>query len=91
MPLNLWRTAVILGLSAGISETLARVLGYWFLFRRKLAERFEDGVLVGLGHGGIEAMIIGGVFTAGSLSSLWAIRDVDLNTLGMTAVELTAV
>ncbi len=29
---NLWRTAVILGLSAGFSETLARVLGYWFLF-----------------------------------------------------------
>ncbi|WP_420642432.1 YhfC family glutamic-type intramembrane protease [Candidatus Leptofilum sp.] len=88
---NLWRTAVILGLSAGISETVARVLGYWFLFRRKLAERFEDGVLVGLGHGGIEAMIIGGIFLAGSLSSLWAIRNVDLTTLGMTAAEMTAV
>ncbi len=88
---NLWRTAVILGLSAGISETVARVVGYWFLFRKKLAERFEDGVLVGLGHGGIEAMLIGGVLTAGSLSSLWAIRDVDLSTLGMTAAELTAV
>ena len=88
---DLWRTAVILGLSAGLSETIARVLGFWFLFRRRLADRFEDGVLVGLGHGGIEAMIIGGVFTAGSLSSLWAIRDVDLMTLGMTAAELTAV
>lgn len=88
---DFWRTAVILGLSAGLSETVARVLGYGFLFRRKLAERFEDGVLVGLGHGGIEAMIIGGVFTAGSLSSLWAIRHVDLNTLGLSAVELTAV
>lgn len=88
---NLWRTAVILGLSAGFSETLARVLGYWFLFRKQLAERFEDGLLVGLGHGGIEAMVIGGVFTAGSLSSLWAVRNVDLSTLGMTAAELTAV
>ncbi len=88
---NLLGTAVILGLSAGLSETIARVVGYWFLFRKKLAERFEDGVLVGLGHGGIEAMVIGGVFTAGSLSSLWAIRNVDLSTLGMTATELTAV
>ena len=88
---NLLATAVILGLSAGLSETIARVLGTWFLFWRRLADRFEDGVLVGLGHGGIEAMIIGGVFTAGSLSSLWAIRDADLSTLGMTAAQLTAV
>jgi ABC-2 type transport system permease protein len=88
---DLWRTAVILGFSAGLSETIARVVGYWFLFRGRLAQRFEDGVLVGLGHGGIEAMIIGGVFTAGSISSLWAIRDVDLSTLGLTAAQLTAV
>lgn len=88
---DLWRTAVIVGLSAGLSETIARVLGYWFLFRRQMAERFEDGLLVGLGHGGVEAMIVGGVFTAGSLSSLWAIRNVDLSTLGMTAAELTVV
>ncbi len=87
---GLWQTAVILGLSAGLSETIARVLSYAFLFRRKLAERFEAGVLVGLGHGGIEAMIIG-VFTAGSLTALWAIRNVDLSTLGMTVAELTAV
>lgn len=88
---DLWRTAVILGLSAGISETLARVLGFYFLFRHRLAEHFADGVMVGLGHGGIEAMIIGGVFTAGSLSSLWALRGVDLTTLGLSSIELTAV
>ncbi|MCP4416884.1 MAG: YhfC family intramembrane metalloprotease [Chloroflexi bacterium] len=88
---DLWRTAVILGLSAGVSETVARVLGFWFLYRRSLANHFADGVLVGLGHGGIEAMIIGGVFTAGSLASLWAVRGVDLATLGLTAAELTAV
>ncbi|MCA9945663.1 MAG: YhfC family intramembrane metalloprotease [Anaerolineales bacterium] len=88
---NLLATAVLLGLSAGLSETIARVVGYWLLFRKKLAERFEDGVLVGLGHGGIEAMIFGGVFTAASISSLWAIRDVDLSTLGMTAAQMTAV
>ena len=46
---NLLATAVLLGLSAGLSETIARVVGYWLLFRKKLAERFEDGVLVGLG------------------------------------------
>lgn len=88
---NLWPTALWLGLSAGASETLARVVGYWFLFRRGLAQRWSDGLMVGLGHGGIEAMIVGAVMTAASLSSLWALRGVDLNTLGMTAAELTAV
>jgi len=88
---DLWRTAVILGLSAGISETLARVLLFYFLFRRQLADRFADGVMVGLGHGGIEAMIVGGVFTAGSLSSLLALRGVDLATLSLSSAQLTAV
>ena len=87
----MWRTAVILGVAAGWSEVLARVLGFGFLFRRRLADQFADGVLVGLGHGGIEDMIIGGVFTAGALSSLWAIRGVDLATLGLSTAELTAV
>ena len=54
----LWRTALILGLSAGLCEELARAIGYAVV---KWARRFEDGVMLGLGHGGIEAMIFGGV------------------------------
>jgi ABC-2 type transport system permease protein len=88
---DFWRTAVILGLSAGLCETVARVLGYAILFRYHKAENFEDGVMVGLGHGGIEAMIIGGVLTAASLTALLSLQDVDLSTLGMTAEQMTAV
>src|SRR5438045_1434083 len=48
---------VLLGLLAGLCEEPAR----WLLFRRWLpkAEGYRDGVLVGLGHGGIESMILG--------------------------------
>ncbi len=84
-------TALVLGLSAGLSETVARALGFWLLFRWRKTERWQDGVMAGLGHGGIEAMVIGGVFTAASVSSLWAMREMDLTALGLSPEQLTAV
>ena len=71
----LWRTALILGLSAGLCEELARALGYAVV---KWARRFEDGIMLGLGHAGIEAMIFGGVLTAATISSLLSQQGVDL-------------
>lgn len=88
---NLLQTAVVLGLSAGISETLARALGYGVMFRLGKAQRREDSLMVGLGHGGIEAILLGGVLTAASLTSLWALRDVDLTTLELSVAQITAV
>ena len=88
---NFVRTAVILGFSAAISETLARVMGYGVLFRYKLAENHADGVMVGLGHGGIESMLFGGVLTAASITSLLTLVGTDLSTLDLTAEQLRAV
>lgn len=88
---NLLRTAVILGLSAGVSETAARALGYGVLFRLGKAQRREDSLMVGLGHGGIEAILLGGVLVAASVTALWGLRGVDLTTMGMTAEQMTAV
>ncbi len=88
---NFIRTAVILGFSAAISETLARVIGYAVLFRYKAAENHADGVMVGLGHGGIEAMLFGAVLTAASLTSLLALQGTDLASLDLTAEQLSAV
>ena len=87
---QLLQTALILGFTAGLSETAARAVGYWFLFRRDAARRWEDGVMVGLGHGGIEAMIFGAVLTAASVGSLWALRDADLGALEVTPEQLQA-
>ncbi|NJN53857.1 MAG: YhfC family intramembrane metalloprotease [Anaerolineae bacterium] len=88
---HLLRTAVVLGLSAALCETLARVVAFWLLFRLHRAEQFADGVMVGLGHGGIEAMLFGAVLTAAGLTSLLALRGVDPDTFGLTAAQVTAV
>lgn len=87
---TVWRTALVLGLSAGLSETLARVVAYAWLFRRRLAERWEDSVMIGLGHGGIEAMIFGGVVTAATLTTLLGLQGVDLATLDLQPEQLAA-
>lgn len=81
----LWRTALILGLTAGLCEELARAAGYALLRRFR---RFEHGLMMGLGHGGIESMLLGGVLTAATISSLLPLRGVDLGTLGLSAEQM---
>lgn len=88
---NFVRTAVILGFSAALSETLARIVAFWLLFRFHKADNHADGVMVGLGHGGIESMFFGGVLTAASITSLVALANTDLSTLNLSAEQLSAV
>ncbi len=83
----LWRTALILGLTAGLCEELARAIGCWLLPNYR---RFEDGVMMGLGHGGIEAMVIGGVMVAATVTALLPMRGVDLESLDLS-VEQAAI
>ena len=85
------RQALILGLTAGLSEELARAAGYWLLARRGNGRRPEEGVMLGLGHGGIEAMTFGAVLTAATVTSLWALQDVDLESLGLAVEQLASV
>ena len=77
--------AIILGLTAGICEELARFVGYTFL---KKARKAEEGLMLGIGHGGIEAMIIIGILTAGGLAQLFALRGVDLLSLNLGQDQL---
>lgn len=82
----LWRTALLLGLTSGLCEESARALGYALLSRWR---RLEHSLLLGLGHGGFEAMLAG-ILTAASLSSLAALRGVDLETLALSPAQLAA-
>ena len=85
----LWRSALTLGLTAGLCEELARAGGYAVLQKWRPAwMRFQDGLMLGLGHGGIEAMVFGGVLTAAGISSLLPLIGVDLSTLGLAPVQL---
>ena len=59
---NPWIYAVYGAFAAGIFEETGRFIGFKFLLRGR--ERWEDGVAYGIGHGGIEALLIGGATAA---------------------------
>jgi ABC-2 type transport system permease protein len=88
---RLLQWALILGFTAGLTESTARAVGYWLLFRRQKAQRVQDGLMVGLGHGGFEAMGLIATITAASVASLLALQGTDLTTLDMTAAQAAAV
>jgi len=83
----LWQYALVAGLTAGLCEELARVAGYAILRHHR---SFEDGLMIGLGHGGFESMVFGGVMTAAGISALLPLVGKDLGTLGLSAEQLTA-
>jgi len=51
--------SLILAITAGIFEELGRYIGFRFLLKNKL--EWKNGVAAGIGHGGIEALLIVGV------------------------------
>jgi uncharacterized membrane protein YhfC len=70
--------ATVLGLSAGLWEELARYATYrWWA---KDARSWRKGLLLGAGHGGIEAIILG-VIVLYTFIQMVAVRGVDLQTL----------
>jgi uncharacterized membrane protein YhfC len=56
---NIWIIALFLGLTAGLFEEIGRFLGFKFLLKKKL--EWKNGIAFGIGHGGIEAIIITGL------------------------------
>jgi ABC-2 type transport system permease protein len=74
------QTSLLLGLTAGLCEETARAVGYWLLKRYR---RLEDGLMLGIGHGGVEAMIFGGVLTAATVSAYIPMLGTDLSTLNL--------
>jgi uncharacterized membrane protein YhfC len=55
------------GLAAGVFEETARLIGFKWLIRVKEDESAYTGISYGLGHGGIEAISLGGVAMISSL------------------------
>jgi ABC-2 type transport system ATP-binding protein len=82
-------SAVLLGLLAGLCEETAR----WALFRVAPGRRPRDeGLMVGLGHGGIESILFG---TVGALWGLVQLVEIERAggpaAVGLTGAELAAV
>jgi uncharacterized membrane protein YhfC len=77
--------AVLLGLLAGIFEETARLI--LFKFSLKNVKSWAEGVLVGVGHGGVEAILLGGLGFA-SVVSMILMRNGDLSTFGIPADQI---
>ena len=77
--------AIVLGLLAGIFEETARWILYKFIL--KGAKTWEEGVTVGVGHGGVEALILG-VLGLTTVLSMIAMRNGDLSAFGIPPEQL---
>ncbi len=73
--------ATILGFTAGLWESLARYFVYRFWLKN--ARTWREGVMLGAGHGGIEAILVG-VLTLVTVIQFIALRNADLSTLPLT-------
>jgi uncharacterized membrane protein YhfC len=83
-----WTTAfnaLVLGLLAGLCETTARWVLYKFILKK--ARTWPEGLMVGAGHGGIEAIILG-VLAGISFFAMFALRSSDPSVLGVPAEQI---
>ena len=80
--------ALLLGLSAGIFEEVARYLVYRFRLKAKRDRSWANALMFGAGHGGVEAMITGALVFISFIGFL-AARNAD--PASMTAEQLAAV
>ena len=86
--LPLIANAILLGLLAGSFEETARYVLFKFILKN--VKSWEEGILVGLGHGGIEAILLG-ISVAATLVFMLNYRNVDLSTVpGIPADQLEA-
>jgi uncharacterized membrane protein YhfC len=84
--LPLFASAILLGLLAGIFEETARYILFKFVLKN--TRSWKEGILVGLGHGGIEAMLLGILAAVGFVTML-GYRSIDLSTVpGIPADQL---
>lgn len=78
-------TALLLGLSAGVFEECARYgMFRWWL---KDSRTWRSAILAGAGHGGIEAIILGGLVMLAYINMM-AYRNSNLSSLNLTPDQL---
>lgn len=92
-PSWIWLNPLILGLAAGICEEPARWLVFRFALRREEDRSPRAALMVGAGHGGVEAMLLVGLAGALSLAMMLIMRSMsteDLAQLGVDAASAEA-
>ncbi len=76
----------ISALTAGLFEELGRYIGYCWLMKRE-EKTWAKGVMYGLGHGGIESMLLVAGLVAITLIQVLALARADLSRLPLTAEQ----
>jgi uncharacterized membrane protein YhfC len=75
-----------LALSAGLFEEVGRYIGYRWLMRGE-EKTWPKGVLYGLGHGGIEAVVLVAGLQLIALVNLVVLSTLNLDTLGLSEAQ----
>jgi uncharacterized membrane protein YhfC len=70
--------AIVLGLLAGIFEETARYILFKFILKN--TRTWQAAILVGLGHGGTEALLLG-IAAGAAFFTMLAYRTIDLSTV----------
>lgn len=77
VPAQLAVIALLLGLSAGVFEEFARYIVYRFWLKGERDRTWGGALMLGAGHGGIEAIILGVLVVYGFIQ-LFALKDANL-------------
>jgi len=81
--------AILLGLLAGIFEETARYILFKYIMKK--SHTWEDAITIGLGHGGMEAILIG-ILAISTFAQMTAMRTMtDFSSLGIPAEQIEAV
>lgn len=83
--------SAILGLSAGIFEEVGRFLGFKWCLNNNSS--YKDGLAFGIGHGGIEAIIITGMASIQNLIIIISLKSGNFNAVkyGISLEEATGI
>jgi uncharacterized membrane protein YhfC len=76
----MWTWLVVLALTAGLFEEVGRYIGYRVFMRRE-EKTWSKAIMYGLGHGGLESIVLVGGLTLIGLINLWSIASGGLTQL----------
>lgn len=86
---NPWLISILLGLTAGLFEEIGRFIGFKYLLKNKL--RWPNGVGYGIGHGGIEAILIVGLAYINNIVYSFLLNHGQLSALNLPQATLQAI
>ncbi len=79
-PALLYTWLAILVVTAGLFEEVRRYVGYHWLMRKE-EKTWKKAVMYGLGHGGLESMLLVGGLAIFSLNGIIVVSSIDVRSL----------